>query len=581
MSFLKSRGYLLSLVALGAVLAFAACGGGNEKTSGTASPGGGAGERIQGGTLTVQSLGFQSLDPHFSNFAQDIGYERMLWRGLYTLDKENVPQPAMADGQPQVSEDGLTYTIKMKKDLKWSDGQPLTAKDFVAGFKRTCNPANAGNYESLIDKSVVGCGDFFGALGTKDAPKTATPAELQALQDKVGVKAIDDTTVEIKLMQKQVTFPLIISLWLAFPVPTHLPRFGSETADKQADWGTDPKRLVYNGPYMLTEYVQQDHITLVPNPNWAAPAGVSPTLDKLVIKFIEKNDVADNAFEAGELDQAFADLSNLAAIKSKFGAEYFKNVNAETRGLEMELTHKPLDNLDVRLALSQAIDRKTLNDVASNGGFAPTTSWIPETAGGAAPDAFETDIGFDKASAQKHLADAGFPNGQGFPLLKMLVRDTPEARAQAEFLKKGFKEILNIDTELDPVDSATRSQRLNDHQYELAPRSGWSQDYPDPENWIISLFDTGGSNNVYTCSDKDIDALIMKAHFNTNDQERRQQYKDINKLVVTRLCGIAPYYHGAFHWLIKPYVVGMQDNATVQDSEIPGDWNAEAWGRSK
>src|SRR5439155_1127299 len=133
------------------------------------------------------------------------------------------------------------------------------------------------------------------------------------------------------------------------------------------------------------------------------------------------------------------------------------------------------------------------------------------TAGGAAPDAFETDIGFDKASAQKHLADAGFPNGQGFPLLKMLVRDTPEARAQAEFLKKGFKEILNIDTELDPVDSATRSQRLNDHQYELAPRSGWSQDYPDPENWIISLFDTGGSNNVYTCSDKDIDALIMKA----------------------------------------------------------------------
>src|SRR5439155_1338988 len=92
----------------------------------------------------------------------------------------------------------------------------------------------------------------------------------------------------------------------------------------------------------------------------------------------------DNAYEAGELDQAFADLSNLAAIKSKFGAEYFKNVNAETRGLEMELTHKPLDNLDVRLALSQAIDRKTLNDVASNGGLATTTistNWRPGAAG--------------------------------------------------------------------------------------------------------------------------------------------------------------------------------------------------------
>src|SRR5712691_7717354 len=130
MSFLKHRGYLLSLVALGAVLAFAACGGDNEKTSGTASPGGGAGERIQGGTLTVQNLEFQSLDPHFSNFVQDISHQRMLWRGLYTLDKDNKPQPAMADGEPTISADGKTYTVKLKDGLKWSDGKPLTAADF-------------------------------------------------------------------------------------------------------------------------------------------------------------------------------------------------------------------------------------------------------------------------------------------------------------------------------------------------------------------------------------------------------------------------------------------------------------------
>ena len=101
MSFLKQRGYLLSLVALGAIVAFAACGSDDKSTE--KSPGGGtsaAGERIQGGTLTVQNLEFQSSDPHFSNFVQDISLERMLWRGLYTLDKDNKPQPAMADGEP-------------------------------------------------------------------------------------------------------------------------------------------------------------------------------------------------------------------------------------------------------------------------------------------------------------------------------------------------------------------------------------------------------------------------------------------------------------------------------------------------
>src|SRR5207247_4925804 len=123
----------------------------------------------------------------------------------------------------------------------------------------------------------------------------------------------------------------ITSLWLAFPMPTHLDRFASETADTQADWGTDPKRLVYNGPYMLTEYVQQDHITLVPNPNWAAPAGVSPTLDKLVIKFIEKNDVADNDYEEGELDQHFEDQSTLAVLTSKYGVENLQNYLSDKR----------------------------------------------------------------------------------------------------------------------------------------------------------------------------------------------------------------------------------------------------------
>src|SRR2546427_2942411 len=217
MSFLKQRGYLLSLVALGAIVAFAACGSDNKSTE--KSPGGGTsavGERIQGGTLTVQNLEFQSSDPHFSNFVQDISLERMLWRGLYTLDKDNKPQASMADGDPTVSADGLTYTVKVKEGLKWSDGQPLTAKDFALAVLRTCNPDVASNYQSFVT-NIEGCDEYFGAKGTKDAPKTPTPEELEALKSAVGAKATGNT-VEFTLKNAQPTFKLLMSMWTYFPV---------------------------------------------------------------------------------------------------------------------------------------------------------------------------------------------------------------------------------------------------------------------------------------------------------------------------------------------------------------------------
>jgi ABC-type oligopeptide transport system substrate-binding subunit len=141
-----------------------------------------------------------------------------------------------------------------------------------------------------------------------------------------------------------------------------------------------------------------------------------------------------------------------------------------------------------------------------------------------------------------------------------------------------FKDVLNIDTNIEKVDADTRSARLNNHDYELAPRSGWIQDYPDPENWIVGLFDTGGGNNLYSCSDPDIDALIEKAHFNSDNTERLQQYNDINELIVTRLCGIAPYYHEAQSWLISDDLIGMTENSTAQNASMPSDWAAEAWG---
>jgi len=556
--------WLLAVLASMAVLALAACGDEEEEGAGE-TPTAAAGERMEGGELTVQQVEFASLDPHFSSFAQDISLHRMIWRGLYSLDIDNVAQPAMADASPEVSSDGKVYTVKLKDGLLWSDGDDLKAEDFVLAIHRTCNPENAGEYQYVLT-NIVGCDDHYGNEAGFD----------QALEDAIGVKAVDDTTLEFTLNEPQPTFPIILSLWMTFPAPVHLL---PNSSDEWPAGPSAPGQLAYNGPYVLTAYAPQESVTLEPNPNWAAPAGVSPTLDKLTLRFIDDLAVAANAYRTGEVSETDTDLTQLESLVSEFGdgVEYFKFLGPSTRGLEMQMTAEPLDNPDVRLAISQAIDRETLNTAVMQGAHEPSTSWLPAVTGGAEPDAFEAEIGYNPESAKQHLADAGYPDGEGFPTLTILVSDVPQNIATAEFLQENFKTILNIDTEIEVVDGSTRAQRFTDQQFELFP-GGWVQDYPDPENWVLGLFDTGGSMNNYNCSDPDIDDLVEKARFNTNDDERKQQYAEINELISTRACGIAVYYHENNHWLIKPNVVGMRENLSGQDGSIAGDWNAEAWG---
>src|SRR3990172_11175688 len=214
MTLFKHWRYLLvALLAVGALAAFSACGDDDEEkaTETPAATTPAAGERIQGGTLTVATIEGDKLDPHQSSFGSEISFERMLWRAAYALDKEDVPQPAMAEDLPEVSADGLTYTIKLQEGLLWSDGDPLLAEDFVMGILRTCNPIIAGEYQYVLS-NIVGCDAHYGNEAGYDA----------ALEAAVGVKEIDNLTYTITLANPQTTFPIILTMWPTFPVPVHL-----------------------------------------------------------------------------------------------------------------------------------------------------------------------------------------------------------------------------------------------------------------------------------------------------------------------------------------------------------------------
>jgi oligopeptide transport system substrate-binding protein len=555
----KFRLFLTVIALLAISVVAVACGDDDDDDDSTGT----TGDPKRGGEVVLQYAEPESFDPHWSHFAQDIGVQRMVWRGLFRLNQDNRPEPEMAAEEPAISSDGKTYTVKLRSGLKWSDGEPLTAKDFVAGIQRTCDPDNAGTYKDTIS-NIVGCDEFYSATD-KSADEKA------ALRNAVGVKATDDTTLEFKLENPQPTFTMVLALWMTFPSPSHIVKNSGDPWPAVTD-------LAYNGPFKIESYKAKDSAVLTRNDNWYAEPAY---LDKVTLRYIDQLDVAENAYRANQLQITRANLTNLNVIKadSTLGQEFLQVPGVTTRAVHVNHLNEPLDDYQVRLALSQATDREALNRVAFQGAYIPSTTWMPPTVvgGDLKEDSFEGTIGFDPDEAKKNLAEAGFPDGEGFPTLVMVISDVPDRRATAEFLKEQWKQHLNIDITVDVVDSRTRAARFTAMDYDLFP-GGWTQDYPDPENWVSGLFNTGGTNNYYGVSDEGLDEVFDKAKFNTNDEERREQYREINKMLSEEPMLVGPVlYQESFNYLIKPGLRGPRDLAAPVDAFLAGDWAIEKW----
>ncbi|MDE3094748.1 MAG: peptide ABC transporter substrate-binding protein [Chloroflexota bacterium] len=576
----RNRWILLLAAPMAVALTLAAACGGTSSTDKTATAAaGGAGTTptsTQTGGLpadaapasqqkiTMQSTEPQFYDPHRSNFEQDIAVERMLFRGLYNLTDDGSGGvkvvPGDAAGPPTIS--GNVYTVKLKSGLKWSDGKALTAADYVYGFQRECDPTVASPYQYVLGAGLgdlKGCDELF---NNKDATKT------QALKDALGVKALDASTLEFTLNRPVATFETIWSLWATFPSR-------QDVIQKFGDKWTDPGNIVVNGPFTMSELVPKDHVTLKPNPEWS---GQKPAIQQLTIKFIDDLSAALKSFQTGELQMTAIQPTDVKVVKGdpSLSSELVIDPTARITAIEMQLKDPALAKFDVRLALSRAIDRKTLVDVVFDGVYTPATYWVVKGLKGfQGNSAFDSTIGFDKAAAQAAMASAGYPNGQGFPTLKLTLTDTPSNRNLADFLIKQWKDNLGITVTPDFVDGKTRSQRFNSGNFQLFP-GGWQLDYPDIENPLVGLFDTGGGNNKYNCSDPAIDAAFKEATNATTEAARIAAYQKVETLVVTKLCGVAPIYQNAVPYLVNAKVGGVVPNGTI-DASGPGTYCVECW----
>jgi oligopeptide transport system substrate-binding protein len=335
---------------------------------------------------------------------------------------------------------------------------------------------------------------------------------------------------------------------------------------------TDPANIVNNGPYRLTEFVIQDHATLVPNEEWGLEP--KPLVQKLTIRFIDDYSAAYRAFQTGELDQARIPDTEVPNAESRYPDELLVVGNARITALHMQNDHPVLGDVKVRKAIARAIDRETFVRVTTSGVGVPATFWVVKGLTGHQGNKFDSEIGFATAAAAQLLADAGYPGGQGFPTLRLTIADTPVRKAQAEFLKSELQKHLGINIEIQVVDSRTRAQIFNSEDFDLFI-GGWQLDYPDIENPIVGLFNTDGGNNHYNCSDPALDAKIVEGSEADNEADHVKAFQEAEDLIIANVC-TAPIYQEGIPYVVSKKIGGVNANPTL-DAGQPGNWCAECW----
>lgn len=496
----------------------------------------------------------KTLDPAVGQYANDIAFIHLLYDALYSFDDKGnlVPRAAMA--MPTVSSDGLTYTVKLRPGQKYSDGSPVTAKDYVYAAKRFINPLTASNYASFAS-DIAGYKELYAA--TKNA--TPTAQTLQPLVDKLGISAPDDTTVVFKLASPQPVFTQVLSLWGFVPLKQDVVEKGG------ANWWQTPKNHVTNGAWMLDTFTSNQNLIFKPNPNYT---GEKPFLTQVEAKIIKDPAQIWTAYQNNELDLISVPTGNRQQVLSdpSYKNQILRGPQLTTFALSFNNKVAPFDKVEVRKAFATAIDRQTfINDVLKSIGK-PTTAWIAPGEPG-----FDETVGqqykFDAAKAKKILSDAGIdPKSLGAKLTFVNSADGP---AIAQSIQAQMRQNLGVELQLDPQEAKVYDSLVSDKkQYQLTT-GGWGADYPDPQDWLPELFGTDGGNNSYNYSNPKVDDLFKQAAVEQDNAKRLSLYNQAEKIIVDTDCAVGPIYNREWFYVHKPNLTGVVINP--MDSVYTGD----------
>ena len=550
-----SRRNFLKVAGVGAAaLGLAACGGsksGSTATSGTASSAGSSTGSVSTAGFTVQyGSNPETLDPALNSAVDGGNTIITVFETLLIINENNEAVPGQAESWT-TSEDGLTWTFTMRDGLKWSDGTDLNAKDFEYSFKRMADPDTAAPYAETCLGMIDG---FEEAAGFPDADGNPT---VEPNLDALNVKASDDgKTLTIVLAYPCSYFDKIVAFAAMSPVQ-------KATVEANGDaWCTSPDTYVCNGPFMITEWTPSERIVLTKNPNYVGGWDSSKIVsESITLLLLEDSSASFAAYNSGEA-QLIKDVPTdeiPSLTKAEDGGDFYVDTILGTYYVSLNLQRDAFKDAKVRKALSLAIDRDYVANTIMQGTYSTADSivgpGIVDENGyfhdnGNAPY-ISADYEANLAEAKKLLADAGYPNGEGYPTLEYSTNDAGYHVPLAEYLQQAWSD-LGITLTISKMEWSSFTAARRAGEYDVA-RNGWVMDYNDPSN-MLDLFCSGNGNNDGKYSNPEFDAAIEASRVADVSEHFAQLHKAEDILMEDTGCLPIAYYND--YWLQSPALKG-------------------------
>ncbi len=444
----------------------------------------------------------------------------------------------------KTSADNLTYTFTLRDGIKWSNGDPVTAQDFEYAWKYALNPLTASDYAFQL-YYLAGGAEFNSA-----DPEKIDGDGLKALEDKVGVKALNDTTLEVKLAQPTPYFLELCAFYTYYPVD-------KKVQEANAEWANDGSTHVSNGPFKIVEWNQKSNIVVKKNEYYYNAKEIK--LDGIDFAMTADNTSAWQSYESGNLDVDFnLPPDVLAKLREENNPDLTIGSELAVYFYRFNTTVKPFDNLKIRQALSMAIDRQTIVDKVAQGGQNLAFGLVPP--GIPMPDGkdyqktvgnyFKEDVEKAKQLLKEGLAESGM-NSLSFTILY----NTDEGhKAIAQAVQEMWRNNLGVEVQLENTDFQVKIDREHALDYQVS-RAGWIGDYVDPMTFL-DMWASESTQNDTGWTDENFDKYIQKAKTEFDQTKRFESMKQAEALFMKDL-PVMPIYFYTRPYVVKPNVKGI------------------------
>ncbi|PED94944.1 peptide ABC transporter substrate-binding protein [Bacillus toyonensis] len=511
-------------------LIFSACSNNTNKTNKAE-----AGSQKQVLNLTIPEE-IPSLDTAKAMDGTSAHIMQNIFEGLYVLDNQDNPIPGVAKSFEK-SKDGKKYTFHLRKDAKWSNGEMVTAQDFAFAWKRTLNPETASQYAYML----------FYIKNAKEINKGIVAA------DQLGVKAIDDFTLEVELEQP---VPYLLQL---LTLPVYLPQHESFVKEKGSSYGLEPENLIYNGPFVLEKWKHGQEFQLKKNNRYWDKKQVK--LEAIDFNIVKDTMTAINLYESGSIDRAPITAKHFEQYKDN--KELHMKKEAGIAMLRFNEKNTTLANKKIRQSISLALNKEEIVKHFGSTGATPAEGLIPA---GYMNEATQKDfrkengslVLYDLQKAKQTWEDAKKELGIESVTLELLAFEQDNERIIAEYIKGELeKHLQGLTIQIKQQPFKQKLQLEQTGQYEIS-MVGWAPDYKDPISFL-ELFTTDNPNNKMEYSNSSYDDFINKAKNEVVlDQQKRWGYLLEAERVLLEDAAVAPLYHTGKAYVQKDYVKGIE-----------------------